>query len=311
MIIDKLNLNHLRLFECVYRTHSMTQAAEELHLTQSGVSQHIQSLEEALELKLFDRIRQRLIPTKAAQILYEKCNSGLHSIEEALLAIKGIQKELVGTVSIGMPIEFGNNVVMPLITKFCQKHPQLRLDIKYGYADEMNSLILEGQLDFALVDAFGFDQRIYTEVVSNELLILCASKDYLKKRAPFKEDKKFFQSLGYIDYVKGEPVIRMWLKHHFNLKHPDLIIRATVTSVQGVAKLIFAGVGAGILPSHHIAKLGKLTQQLHSFKGSGKPIKNSISIAYLRERTHSPTTRAVLQWLESEVQAVGFPSVHT
>lgn len=301
MIIDKLNLNHLRLFECVYRSHSMTQAAEELYLTQSGVSQHIKTLEDSLELKLFDRVRQRLIPTKAAQILYEKCNSGLQKIEDALLAIKGIQKELVGTISIGMPIEFGNNVVMPLISKFCNKHPGLRLDIKYGYADEMNTLILNGQLDFALVDAFGFDQRIYTEVVSNELLILCASKEYLKKRTPFKEDKKFFQSLDYIDYIKGEPVIRMWLKHHFNLKHSDLIIRATVTSVQGVAKLIFAHVGAGILPSHHIAKLGKTVAQLHPFKGSGKPIKNSISIAYLRERTHSPTTLSVLKWLETAI----------
>ena len=303
MIIDKLNLNHLRLFECVYRTHSMTQAAEELHLTQSGVSQHVQSLEEALELKLFDRVRQRLVPTKAAQTLYQRCSEGLHTLEDALLSIKGKNKELAGTVSIGMPIEFGNNVVMPLISKFCQKHPQLRLDIKYGYADEMNTLVLNGQLDFALVDAFGFDQRIYTEVVSNELLILCASKEYLKKRAPIKEDKSFFKTLDYIDYIKGEPVIRMWLKHHFNLKHPDLTIRATVTSVQGVAKLIFANVGAGILPSHHIAKLGKMTSQLHPFKGSAKPIKNSISVAYLRERTHSNTTLSVLRWLETAIVA--------
>jgi len=63
LLIDQLNLNHLRVFECVYRTGSMTAAAKELHLTQSGVSQHIKSLEDVLNFKLFDRIQQRLVPT--------------------------------------------------------------------------------------------------------------------------------------------------------------------------------------------------------------------------------------------------------
>ncbi len=66
MILDNLNLNHLRLFESVYRSENMTKAAEELHLTQSGVSQHMKSLEEAVGVKLFDRVRQSLIPSKAA-----------------------------------------------------------------------------------------------------------------------------------------------------------------------------------------------------------------------------------------------------
>jgi DNA-binding transcriptional LysR family regulator len=43
MIIDHINLNHLRIFQSVYKTQSMTTAAGELHLTQSGVSQHIKA----------------------------------------------------------------------------------------------------------------------------------------------------------------------------------------------------------------------------------------------------------------------------
>lgn len=69
MIIDRINLNHLRVFECVYRTKSMTIAAEELHLTQSGVSQHIRSLEESLDIRLFDRIKHKLVPTGEARQL--------------------------------------------------------------------------------------------------------------------------------------------------------------------------------------------------------------------------------------------------
>ena len=44
-LLDTLNLNYLRIFMAVYRTGSMTQAARELHLTQSGISQQIKSLD--------------------------------------------------------------------------------------------------------------------------------------------------------------------------------------------------------------------------------------------------------------------------
>ena len=130
MIIDKINLNHLRIFECVFRTKSMTTAARELHLTQSGVSQHMKSFEDVLGLKLFDRINQRLVPTAAAAHLYERCSAGLQGIEEAFLDLKGGQRELAGTVSIGTPIEFGNNILMPLLAQFCRKHPQVKLKLK-------------------------------------------------------------------------------------------------------------------------------------------------------------------------------------
>ncbi len=72
MIIDHINLNYLRVFECVFRTGSMTTAAQELHLTQSGVSQHIRSLEDVLGIRLFDRIKKKLIPTTTADILFKR-----------------------------------------------------------------------------------------------------------------------------------------------------------------------------------------------------------------------------------------------
>src|SRR3989338_1667928 len=187
MIIDNLNLNHLRLFEAVFRARSMTKASLELHLTQSGVSQHMRSLEETLGLKLFDRIRQRLIPTQAAETLYERCHAGFHDIEQSLLTLKGKTEQLSGTVAIGIPVEFGNNCVMPLLSHLSNRHPQLKLRIQYGYAYEMNHLILSGSLDFAFVDAFGFDSRIYTEEVFRETLILCAAQKMLEKLQPIKE----------------------------------------------------------------------------------------------------------------------------
>ena len=76
-LLAHLNLNYLRIFLTVYRTKSMTQAAKQLHLTHSGVSQQIKALEEALDITLFDRINRRIIPTSEAEILYSECSKHL------------------------------------------------------------------------------------------------------------------------------------------------------------------------------------------------------------------------------------------
>lgn len=82
-MVEQLNLNQLRVFAVVFRHRSMTHAAKELHLTQSGVSQHVKSLEDVLNQKLFDRVHQRLVPTSAAKTLYEGCARGMYELERA------------------------------------------------------------------------------------------------------------------------------------------------------------------------------------------------------------------------------------
>ncbi len=77
MLLDQINLNQLRIFERVYRTGSMTRAAEELNLTQSGISQHIKALEDILKVRLFDRVKQKLLPTAEGKFLYEACTAQL------------------------------------------------------------------------------------------------------------------------------------------------------------------------------------------------------------------------------------------
>lgn len=306
MIIDNINLNHLRIFERVFRARSMSDAARELHLTQSGVSQHIKSLEEGLGLRLFDRVKQRLVPTAAAASLYEACSEGFRNIETSVLAIKDGDCRLSGVVGIGMPIEFGNNILLPLLSEFCKKHPHVRFALRYGFATEMSEGIVSGALDFAFVDAFSLDKHIHVEKIYDETLHLCASRDHLKTRGLQKNAREYFETLEYVDYQAGEPVLRKWFKHH--LKERAVIklnVRATVMDVQGVASLIVNGVAAGVLPGHLVEKLEREGHRLVVFKGCGKPLKNAISVGYLAERTYSQAARAALDYLVARTRGDG------
>lgn len=275
----------------------MTKAAHELHLTQSGVSQHMQTLEEAIGIKLFDRVAQRIVPTAEATALFERCTKGLQEIELAIAEIKGESQELRGQIRIGMPIEFGNNVIMPLVAKFAQAHPRVGFSFELGFASAMNELLLKGELDFAFIDEFPMDRSIQVEPIYDETLELCISSEALKKKSSPKNDRNFYESLEYVEYQKDEPLLRRWFAHHVGSKNLALDIRATVMDVQGIARLIVNGVGAGVLPSHLVTTLQKNGLKLTKLKGSGKPLQNRISLVHLRDRSHSPQALAALNEL--------------
>ncbi len=302
MIPHDLNLNLLRVFESVYRTGSMTEAARELHLTQSGVSQHITALEETLGVKVFDRIKQRLLPTEKGKLLYGRASDSLHQIENVILDLKGQERVFSGQVNVGMPIEFGNHIIMPIIAGFSKKYPKVTFNFNLGYATTMNDLLLKGELDFAIIDEFKMDRSITTQKVFDEILELCGATSLLVEKGAPKHNLKYYESLDYIEYQSGNPVLNMWFKHHLSKSHPNLNVRAYIMDVQGIARLIVNCVGVGVLPSHLVQKMQAQGDAVQTFKGCGKPLKNSIGIARLTQRTLSRAATAAYDWTLTELK---------
>ncbi len=296
MIIDNVNLNLFRIFESVYRNGSMTKASKELFMTQSGISQNIKNLEEFLSLKLFDRIKQKALPTLKGHELYKNIRPHLYGIEDVLGQLTEQDQDLRGELSIGLPIEYGNNVILPILTKWGEINPHINYKIIYGHAIKMNTALLKGELDIAIVDFYGMDKQIKQEKLGEETLMLCGSPSYLEGKGPIKNDLKFFEKLDYIDYVDDAPILRQWFKHHFKTGQFLPQVRASLMNVQGISKMILDGLGLGILPLHVVHKLKKNGHKLYLFKGSGKPLHNAISLARLDKRSANPLVEQTVQY---------------
>jgi DNA-binding transcriptional LysR family regulator len=303
MLLDQINLNYLRIFESVYRTRSMTQAATELHLTQSGISQHIRSLEDSLEVKLFDRIKQKLIPTAAGKTLYDNISPQLKSLEQALTGVTAKDHTLRGEVTIGLPVVFGLNLIIPWLKEFGEQHPDLDFNLKFELGHVLNNMLLSGEVDFAFVDDFNMDSQIKTEKVYDEILKLYCSEDYYKtkkKEVGSLKGKSFYEAFDYISYEKGEPILRHWLKQHVRAGQMQLNVRAYVSDALGVARFITSGMGVGVLPGHHGEKLLEQGYKLYEFDAKGKESHNKISLATVKNRTHSTPVQKTLEFLISK-----------
>jgi DNA-binding transcriptional LysR family regulator len=298
--VKSLNLNHIRVFVEVFKAGNMTHAAHILHITQSGVSQHMANLEEEVKQKLFDRVGRSIVPTNAGKKFYESCLKFLSQLDTALLEMQGERVQISGNISIGMPIEYGNSKIIPLLTQFAKLHSQTRYSLNMDFASNINQLLLKGTLDFAFVDDFEMDPSITKEVIGDEILELCISNSLLPK-SHTKHDRKFFESLSYVDYQPKAPVLYGWFHHHLGSRTPQLNVRATVMDVQAVARLVAGSVGAGVIPDYAADELERRGVKIHRFRGSGKAFHNRISLAYLKDRSHSFSVRKCMEYLRQNL----------
>ena len=85
--INNIDLNLLKLFACLYRTASVTAAAEELNLSQSACSHALQRLRERLEDELFVRVDKQMLPTEYS------VRSSVYSLALAKTSIEAAETE--------------------------------------------------------------------------------------------------------------------------------------------------------------------------------------------------------------------------
>ena len=102
------DLRALQVFVVTAEQGGMTQCAKVLNLTQSGVSQTIASLEEAVGGQLFDRSKRPIVLTSAGRALLNRSHNILTDVQNAYLEASQVDlKELV-SLTIAMPQSIAN-----------------------------------------------------------------------------------------------------------------------------------------------------------------------------------------------------------
>lgn len=120
-------LADLLAFEAAARHHSVSRAAEELHLTQSAVSRQIRQLEEQLGTALFHRVRQRVVLTDAGRVYA----ADLQGVLQQLSAIT--QKAMAfsstdGLLNLAVLPTLGTRWLIPRLGRFMAQHPDVTVN---------------------------------------------------------------------------------------------------------------------------------------------------------------------------------------
>lgn len=118
----------LQAFECAARYGSFTHAARELNLTQSAVSRQIRTLEEQLGVRLFERVRKRVLLSTAGKATYPEVSALLRQLEEVVLQAKS-SAQSARTLTIATLPTFGSRWLMRHLSAFLSVHHDVTVNV--------------------------------------------------------------------------------------------------------------------------------------------------------------------------------------
>ena len=147
-----VSLRQLKSFVAVVEEGSFTAAGEREGATQSGISQHVKTLEEELGTPLFGRNGRAIEATLAGKQYYLDCVDILKRLDAAHPEVAVRQNG--GVARIGVMPTISRSILAPTLDKFLQTSPGAEISIIEAYSGVLTDLLLKGELDLAVVPAF-------------------------------------------------------------------------------------------------------------------------------------------------------------
>ncbi len=163
-------MNDLRLlanFVAVYRHRSFRAAADELGMGQSSVTKRVQTLENELGLRLFNRTTRTVEPTDSARQLIVAAENTLQTSaafhEEARLLAGGE----MGAIRVGATALAAETLVVGALARLAATHPNLEVEVVVGSSDIYRDLA-SGECDVAVGDEANFESSSYAGALRME-----------------------------------------------------------------------------------------------------------------------------------------------
>ncbi len=242
-----MEFRKLQAFSKVYELQSFSRAGQELFLSQPTISTHILSLEEELQVKLFDRIGRRIIPTRAGEVLYQNTKDIFRILERARSDIHELTNQVTGTVVIGGSTIPSNYLLPSLLASFKQKFPDVCVDMRIGDSIKISQDVLAGNLDFGLVGGYAghFDLE-HSLLLTDELLAVASpvlAHNFKKGMQP-----KDLLEVPWVMREKGsgtrQALEKALQKHTIDISR--LPVKTLVQTTEALVRCVLAGVGIGV-----------------------------------------------------------------
>ncbi|HEU5015431.1 MAG TPA: LysR substrate-binding domain-containing protein [Roseiflexaceae bacterium] len=291
-----MNLHLLRLFATVAEQGSFSRAASLLYISQPAISKGVQELERQLGTTLLDRSGRGVALTEAGETLLPHAQHLFaveRAAETALEQLEGLER---GQLAIGASSTIGIYLLPPLLGRFRQRYPGIRLFLDIGNTQQIGERLRMTPLDTVFVE--GPVDLPHTEVTPwrDDTLVVIAAPDHPlagKQRMP-------------LDNVLAEPFVlreggsgtRYVIEQALRERGITLKITMELGSTEAIKQVVSAGLGLAIVSEATIAlelqaerlavldvpelTLGRVLTQLHVV---GRPPSRALQAfeALLRE----------------------------
>jgi DNA-binding transcriptional LysR family regulator len=292
-------LNQLQIFLKITQTHSITRAAEELHLTQPAVSIQLKNFQNQFDIPLTEVVGRKVHITDFGKEIADSAQKILDQVSAINVKTHEYKGQLVGRLKISV-VSTGKYVMPHFLTDFMNRHPGVQLVMDVTNKTQVIESIVENEVDFSLVSILPTSLRVEKlELLQNRLFLVGHAKHQYKKSL---YDKRIFDELPLIYRELGSGT-RQAMERFIEKNNITAIKKIELTSNEAVKQAVLAGLGYSIMP------LIGLKNELNSgdlkiIPVKGLPIATMWSLIWLKGKNHSPIADMFLDFMKQEKSAI-------
>ncbi|SFL48382.1 LysR family transcriptional regulator [Pelosinus propionicus] len=238
-----MTISKYEIFNTIVELGSLTKTAEKLHLTQSGVSYAISTLESELGFTLLKRNRSGVSLTSNGErilIFIQKILQQEELLQQEVISIKSLN---TGTVRLGTLSSVSTQWLPGILSQFHETYPQIEVKTYLGCYDEMSDWISNSTIDFGFVSLPTSKAFEVMPLKKDKLVVL------LPPNHPLQHEK--FISFS---QLKGEHFIMpQWgsddnIKRLLHENKVNLHVKYELMEERTIFAMVQRGLGISILP---------------------------------------------------------------
>jgi len=261
-----MDWDKLKIFHAVAEAGSFTSATVTLNLSQSAISRQIQSLEEELKVKLFERHARGLTLTENGEYVYKTAHEVISKLKEVETSLGDQKNKPSGKITITTVRSFGTHWLTPRIQEFMKLNPEIEVELIF---DDKELDLSTRQADIGIFmrrpKKLNYIQRKLIDINYH----IYGSNKYLEKHGIPKTISDLNKQ-KFISFGKGAPspvynpdwALKIGMKE--NSKRKSIM---KVNSVMGLLLAVESGVGLAALPDYLVFQSTNLIKVLPKVEG--------------------------------------------
>ena len=286
-----MDIQNIRAFLMVAKTGSFSRAAEKLFITQPAISKRISTLEYSLDCQLFDRLGKRVQLTQTGEALIPGYQRILSEMDEAQRIISTLRTQVSGHLKFGTSHHIGLHRLPPVLRQYTNQFPQVELDIQFMDSEQAGALILQGDIELALITLpDDIDKPLTTIPVWSDPMQCVVASDHLlaKQKNVSRKQLTEYGVLIQSHSTHTRVIIDRALKLDVDTK---IIMESNY--LETIKAMIQNGLGWGVLPESMI------DSTLHRLTIQDVKMERHLGVLLHASRTLSSPANALLEVLKN------------
>lgn len=181
---EYMNLSFYQMwyFICAMELGSYSKASQKLNVTQSAISKTIQNIEQNLQVQLFAREKNILVPTEAGKSLYRSWKDVISAMQESVEVARRHMGGDIKKLNIGvLDIHKSEAYLWEYMEKFREQYPGVGLDIESERPEILHRQLMENELDVIFTVRYDMETISWTghhmELVKETPFTVCMRAD--------------------------------------------------------------------------------------------------------------------------------------